>query len=908
MDTQINGSSLSSMHSIHVTPESTWDGLAAELRSGRTMPRQPVLLVLPPKPVPILVRPDDFRAFKRLKRELDINMFFVIPGQGNARLRAWARQAGFPAYSTQEELGQALDRGLLRSPALHRTGGLVARSHVAGSPGVDQPGALSSLDSSTRGDGVLQTAEPVPEHTQRFVIHDYVEGECLEDYLMHHASPMEEIAVLAIGAQLLETLKNLAGQSLPVVHGDIRPANIVINARDNRVHLIGFPGLPAEDESTEGTQERRTGSPGYASPEQVQGEADGRSDLYSLAATMHRLLTNCDPATYPPHNYPPVTLYNPRISPETERLLARALTFDPTLRYQSAAEMKRDVEALLAAPRSVPQVLLQSVALETQPSNGKHPPLGQAASPQRRWMGAPGPPFRGKRLGIAGAALLLLLVAVVLTASPLIFAPSPHGQPARAAPGLGIGVSRAPDGEYIGLSDGNFAFDTGADRSDRALKIQASARFRAGDIGSAETLWSSAVGQDTSDAEALIYLEDQRVKDSGYPYITLVVGTMNSGTYVGLGRDDLQGAYIAQHEYNAGLKLPGKEQVRLLIASTGNERDYAVPVAQQIVRAAQSDPTIVGVMGWPYSSRTENVVAILANARIPILSQMASSVALTGISPYFFRIVPPDSVQAALGARYVEQVIHARAAALFLDPSEAYSKSIGDSFKAKFTADGNTIVATEDYTIGKPETIPARLQDALSHNPDVIYFAGMAADANTLLVNLPVSGPFAHLQIMGGDGLYEVHSYSQAARPNFNRLRFTAFAYPDEWEGQGLGRQAPAFFRDYASTFDPQRQHTSAPYGYDRANGDAMLSYDAVVVLLEASRVALQTTPGEMLPSDLDRALTMIQGPKAIQGVTGQIAFGPNGDPINKAVVVLAVSPERFIEMKGVQGTFLKSG
>ena len=912
----INGSFLSSMHRIQVTPESTLSALTAELHSHVDQLKQPVLLVLPPKPVPILTRPDDFRPFKRLKRELDINIFFVIPG--NATLRKWAQQAGFPTYSTQEELGQALDRGQLRSLALHRTGKLVTRSLAPGSSEVDQGGTSSSLDSS-RGDGILPAAAPAPESIHRFEIRDYVEGECLEDYLTRHASPMEESAVLAIWVQLLETLENLEGQSLPIVHGDIRPANIVINARDNRVHLIGFPELPPEGEDAEGVQESRRGTTGYASPEQVQGEADSRSDLYSLAASMHRLLTGHDPAEYPPHNYPPVTVINPRISPGTERLLARALTFDPTLRYQSAAEMKREVEALLLVPKSTTQVALHAVALETQPgpalsSDGKPPPPPQASRPQRHWKKVPGSLFRSKRRWFPMIALLLIVVVVVLAVSPFMLAPRLHGthslpvHPLLAST-LGIGVTKAPDGETIGLSDA-FAFDTEVDRPDRQYLLTANAAYH-NDIGQAETLWTTAAQEDTSDPQPKIYLENQRALTAGTPYIDLVVGTMESGKYVSLGRWDLQGAYLAQREYNNGCRLPGCTLVRILVASTGNQPEYAVPVARQIVTAARQDPHLLGVMGWPYSSRTLDVVPILTAAHLPLVSQMASSVALSGISPYFFRTVPNDTAQARAGAQYIQQHLHAQRAILFFDPQDSYSASIGEAFKRFFLQEGNRVIGEYHFTAGTPTAIPDELRAAMASPagaPDFIYFAGVAPDASVLLADLPVSGPFGQLTVWGGDGLYEIGAYAPAARVNFHRLRFTAFAYPDTWGNLGLQHQLPEFFADYPTAFDPYDQHTGGPpYGFRRADGDAILSYDATVALLEAYQLAFQQTHGQVRTVDLRQALSEMHGARAFQGATGQIAFGANGDAVNKAVVILSVAPQGTIAEVGVAGQFLKN-
>ncbi len=472
----------------------------------------------------------------------------------------------------------------------------------------------------------------------------------------------------------------------------------------------------------------------------------------------------------------------------------------------------------------------------------------------------------------------------------------------------GIGAQKAPDGEYIGLSDGTFAFDT--NRLDGVTKQQGADKLRMGDVGTALSLWHEAVSRDTNDAEALIYLENQRVISSGSPYVTLIVGTMDSGTYVNLGRDDLQGAYVAQKEYNDGHKLSGNVLVRLLVASTGNDKAYADIVAKQIVSTAKTDHSIVGVMGWPYSSRTLNVVQTLTDAHIPIVSQMASSVLLTGVSPYFFRIVPPDSTQATLGATFTENSLHAKAAALFIDPMDAYSVSIGNAFKQRFESDGYHVVVTEHYTVGKPTTVASTLQDALLHTPDVIYFAGLADDANALLANLPTQGQFARIKVVGGDGLYSIGSYSKdpTVQKNFHRLCFSAFAYADTWGYLGAKTQ-PAFFSDFPAYFDPYQQHGAGSYGYGRADGDVILSFDAIAVMLTAYQRVLSTKQSvtattNVTPRELRDALAAITDMNAVQGATGRIAFGTNNDPIDKAVVMLAVSPTGLIQLQSVGGRF----
>ena len=163
---------------------------------------------------------------------------------------------------------------------------------------------------------------------------------------------------------------------------------------------------------------------------------------------------------------------------------------------------------------------------------------------------------------------------------------------------------------------------------------------------------------------------------------------------------------------------------------------------------------------------------------------------------------------------------------------------------------------------------------------------------------------------MGGDALYELGGYPSSARANFNHLHFTSFVFPDEWDVKGLGAQKPTFFKEYSEDFDPTAQHrgTGGIYGYSRADGDVILSYDAMQALLTASNMALTGGKTNFTPDDLRQALTQITGAKAIQGVSGQIAFGPDGNPMNKAFVVLRVDPQGFIQEEPViQGTFLKS-
>ncbi|MGI9060269.1 MAG: protein kinase domain-containing protein [Ktedonobacteraceae bacterium] len=775
------------------------------------------------------------------------------------------------------------------------------------------------------------------EGARYFMVQEYVEGENLEERMDRINQPMKERDALGYASEILDILDYLAQQTPPIVHRDIKPANIIIGTKDHRAHLVDF-GIARADE-TRNAQRKQTsalGTPGYAPPEQYQGNADPRSDLYALGATLHHLLTNRDPRNHPPFSYPPVRTLNPDLSPQIERVLSRAVTNDINQRYQSAAAMKRDIDDILlnrfgvsgttnsyTLGTSGTMTAISAANSPTMPSQHTPPPpvyinqpltplppvyVNQSPPSSNRQGGAnlPAAPFLAsqppkRNNHVVRNLIFLLLIVLLIGGSLFAYFYS------RTNTSNGIGATRAPDGEMIGISDGSVAFAVNGPGG--TYKLQAAAKLQAGDAISAESLWQSAVNADSGDAESLIYLEDQHVLNahasSNTPYITLVIGTMLTGNNASVGHDDLQGAYVAQKEFNDGAKLSGGTLVRLLIANSGDQTSYTTTVSQQVKQLVSSDHTVVGVMGWPFSSRAQAAVTAVTQAHIPMVSQTASGDSLTGISQYFFRVAPPNKTQAIIGARYSEQVLKAKKVVIFVDPADSYSQSLANFFSSQFTADGNTVLKTEQYTVGSAghAALPQLLQDAESQNPDMIYFSGYAADVSIVLTDLPTSGAYANLPIMGGDALYEL-GYPSSARAGFSHLRFTAFAYPDEWDVQNLSSQKPAFFSEYTATYNPNGQHPGGIYGYSRADSDVILSYDAMLTMLKASNIALATNKN-FTGSDLQKALLQIKGTNAVQGVSGQISFAPTGDPVNKAIVVLYVDANGHIHLNSVQGCFL---
>jgi len=457
----------------------------------------------------------------------------------------------------------------------------------------------------------------------------------------------------------------------------------------------------------------------------------------------------------------------------------------------------------------------------------------------------------------------------------------------------------------IGISStGDRVFDI--NRKSIEFKLAAAQDVAHGDLSLARQEWEQALLLDSDDAETLIYQENQQVQDSVHSYpdrfniYTLVVFTTLTQDHLGGGRDILQGAYVAQKEYNDHIRLISGPLLRLMIAVTNKDDASILKVTHQVVDSARRDSSILGVMGLPTSRIASIAYPLLSQAHLPMISPTASSISLSGISNYFFRISPPDTVQGRVGAEYAKNQIHAKTVALFVDESDPYSTSLAVSFENSFSDLQHNVILLP-YQSSQPDTIKASFKRAtqLQKKPDLIYFAGFVNDASVVLSLLPPcssSGPC--LKVMGGDALYVQRDYSLEAYKSYSRLILTAFAFPDAWKAQGL-TQEPLFFKEYAQIFDPTSQYQPGKYGFNRADADAILSYDAMQAFLHATS-QLTAIHATLTPDTVQLALKQIDASHAFQGVSRKISFSPDGNPLDEQVVILVGKPDSQTSLIGV--------
>jgi serine/threonine-protein kinase len=244
------------------------------------------------------------------------------------------------------------------------------RREAQSAAGLNHPNIVAIYDTGEDliGEGASQVSVP-------YIVMEFVDGVTLRHMLNNGPRILPERALEVI-AGVLAALDYAHRHG--IVHRDIKPANIMINTNgDAKVMDFGIARAMSDAATSVTATSAVMGTAQYLSPEQARGElVDARSDIYSSGCVLYELLTGVTPfngdspvaiayqhVNEPPK--PPSSLDN-SIPSSLDSITLGALAKSPSNRYQTAAEMRSDVERSIAG---MPIMSRQNHATQAIPTN-----------------------------------------------------------------------------------------------------------------------------------------------------------------------------------------------------------------------------------------------------------------------------------------------------------------------------------------------------------------------------------------------------------------------------------------------------------------------------------------------------------------------------------------------------------
>jgi eukaryotic-like serine/threonine-protein kinase len=244
-----------------------------------------------------------------------------------------------------------------------------------------------------------------------YIVMEYVDGSTLRELLQSGRKLLPERA-LEITAGICRALDYSHRQG--IVHRDIKPANVMLT-RNGEVKVMDF-GIARAVADTAATMTATSaviGTAQYLSPEQARGErADARSDIYATGCLLYELLTGRPPfvgdspvsVAYQHVREDPVppSQLDPEIPPVCDAIVLKALAKNPENRYQTAGEMREDIDRALSGRPVTATPLLAAGAMSGGTATQRIAPvdstsvMGPPTATTQRFPGAPPEPPRSR--------------------------------------------------------------------------------------------------------------------------------------------------------------------------------------------------------------------------------------------------------------------------------------------------------------------------------------------------------------------------------------------------------------------------------------------------------------------------------------------------------------------------------
>jgi branched-chain amino acid transport system substrate-binding protein len=325
-----------------------------------------------------------------------------------------------------------------------------------------------------------------------------------------------------------------------------------------------------------------------------------------------------------------------------------------------------------------------------------------------------------------------------------------------------------------------------------------------------------------------------------------------TGDQAAFGTSTVAGVRIAAEEINAAGGILGRK-IRLVVEDDQGRAEEAASVVTKLITAND----VVGLIGENSSNQSLAAAPIAQQNGVPMISPSSTNPAVTEKGDYIFRVCFTDPYQGKALAAFVRKNLKLDSAAILQDQKNDYSVGLAAVFRKEFEALGGKVVAQQSYAGGDTEFRP-QLTTIKAANPQVVFIPGFYTEVGQIAIHARDLG--LNVPLVGGDG------WDSPVVIQIGGKAIEGSYFSDHYFVGDTRPVVQKFVGEY------EKRHGKKP------EATAALGYDALHIFAAAAKRA----------GSLDRKAIrdQIAATKAYDGVSGNISFGADRNPIKPVAMI----------------------
>lgn len=350
---------------------------------------------------------------------------------------------------------------------------------------------------------------------------------------------------------------------------------------------------------------------------------------------------------------------------------------------------------------------------------------------------------------------------------------------------------------------------------------------------------------------------------------TIKIGFMGAltGSEASYGVETLKGMQMAVDDLNKEGGVLGKK-LEIIQSDHGSQLSQAAAVVQKMI----SQNHVVAIVGDPTTGKTKLAAPICQQNKVVLISAGAVGPGVVEIGDYIFRDTLLDSVAAPAVTKYLVNDLGWKKVAIVTSTNNDYSVGLTKIFE-KALADNHAQIVDRESIQDGDKDFSAQVTKIKQANPDGIIFPCYYTEGGLFMKEVRRQG--MNLKMAGGDGLLSPVLWQLGGQAVEGSMVYTGFAA----DPANAAPQTKEFIKKYQAANNNKLPDMFSAQGYD-----------AVMLLAKAMKEANSTDPSKFKDT--------LARTKDYKGVSGNITFLPNREPVKSPVYLLEVKNQQFVIKK----------